>query len=74
MPAMCHVKLRDVACLESWLSLYGDADSAQAQGCMSGELVSVLADEQLQSTCRVTLCPVVFMTILLLHDHLNIVR
>ncbi len=55
------------------LSLYGDADIAQAQGCMSGDLVGVLADEQLQSTYTVILSPVVFMTILLLHDHLNTV-
>ena len=59
--------------LRVWLSLYGDADSAQAQGCMSGDLVGVLADEQLQSACTVILSPVVFMTILVLHDHLNIV-
>ena len=55
------------------LSLYGDADIAQAQGCMSGDLVGALPDEQLQSTCTVILSPVVFMTILLLHDHLNTV-
>ncbi len=59
--------------LRVWLSLYGDADNAQAQGCMSGDLVGVLADEQLQSTYTVILSPVVFMTILLLHDHLDIV-
>ncbi len=40
---------------------------------MSGDFVGVLADEQLQSTCTVILSPVVFMTILLSHDHLKIV-
>ena len=59
--------------LRVWLSLYSDADSAQAQECMSDDLVGVLADEQLQSTCTVILSLLVFMTILVLHDHLNIV-
>ena len=40
---------------------------------MSGDLVGVLADEQLQSTCTVILSPVVFMTILVLYAHLDIV-
>ena len=73
MPAMRHVKLRDVACLESLLSLYSDTDIAQAQECMSDDLVGVLADEQLQTNCTVILSLLVFMTILVLHDYLNIV-
>ncbi len=57
--------------LRVWSSLHSDADSAQAQGCMSGDFVGVLADEQLQSTSTVNLSPVMFMTVS--YDHLNIV-
>jgi len=59
--------------LRVWSSLHSDADSAQAQGCMSGDFVGVLADEQLQSTSTVNLSPVMFMTIVVSYDHLNIV-
>ncbi len=59
--------------LRVWSSLHSDANSAQAQGCMSGDFVGVLADEQLQSTSTVNLSPVMFMTIVVSYDHLNIV-